>query len=186
MIAGVHYVEMTLLDKVHGLHAKMGVVRHFNGQGFNAATGGYAHQQGWLLDTADGNLCYYSTRGRWAGMPQSNEIKQGDVVGLLLDLEQRTLSAFLNGARLGVMAAPGMKNIYDPVDGPSAPLCWAVELDGRIHIGATSLASTSVRIERRTPPGPVPTAEEVAAAVAWCQANYPAGLAPLNLSSTVS
>ena len=136
MIAGVHYVEMTLLDKVHGLHAKMGVVRHFNGQGFNAATGGYAHQQGWLLDTADGNLCYYSTRGRWAGMPQSNEIKQGDVVGLLLDLEQRTLSAFLNGARLGVMAAPGMKNIYDPVDGPSAPLCWAVELDGRFHLGA--------------------------------------------------
>ena len=96
-------------------------------------------------------------------MPQGYEIKQGDVVGLLLDLGQRTLSVFLNGARRGVMVAPGMKNEYGvAVASLASPLRWAVD----VGMGA------SVRIERRPAPGPVPSAEEVAAAVAWNEANY--------------
>ena len=96
-------------------------------------------------------------------MPQRGEIKRGDVVGLLLDVGQRTLSVYLNGARRGVMVAPGMKNVHGDAVAPLAgPLRWAV---GAVYGG-------SVRIARRAAPGPVPSAEEVAAAVAWNEANH--------------
>jgi len=84
------------------------------------------------------------------------------VVGLLLDLGQRTLSVYLNGARRGVMVAPGMKDRGGAVAPLAGPLRWAVDVG----------AGASVRIERRPAPGPVPSAEEVAAAVAWNEANY--------------
>ena len=82
-------------------------------------------------------------------MPQEDEIKQGDVVGLLLDLGQRTLSVYLNGARRGVMVAPGMKDYYGSAVAPLAgPLRWAVGVD----------CGASLRIERKPPP-PSPAAE---------------------------
>ena len=155
MAEGAHYVEMTLLEK--GWNGPMmGVV----GQGFDAARGGAAFQsaEGWLLRTGNGYLFHAGNPSKWQGMPQRDEIKQGDVVGLLLDLGQRTLSVYLNGARRGVMVAPGMKNERGEAVAPLAgPLRWA----GVVSYGA------SVRIERRPAPGPVPSAEEVAAAVAW-------------------
>ena len=81
--------------------------------------------------------------------PQRHEIKQGDVVGLLLDLGQRTLSVYLNGARRGVMVAPGMKDGSGDAVAPLAgPLRWAVDVGLR----------ASVRIERKPPP-PNPAAE---------------------------
>ena len=86
---------------------------------------------------------------KWEGMPQGLEIKQGDVVGLLLDVGQRTLSVYLNGARRGVMVAPGMKNTRGEAVAPLArPLRWAVD----VCFGA------SVRIERKPPP-PSPAPE---------------------------
>ena len=160
MVAGAHYVEMTLLEKGRG-GALMGVA----GQGFDAAGGGRAYQsaEGWLLNTYNGDLEHAGRTSDWEGMPQRGEIKQGDVVGLLLDLGQRTLSVYLNGARRGVMVAPGMKNWDgEAVASLAGPLRWAVE----VSFGA------SVRIERRPAPGPVPSAEEVAAAFAWNEANY--------------
>eukprot|EP01046_Picozoa_sp_COSAG06_P047980 COSAG06_NODE_7083_length_2640_cov_24.929555_2_plen_183_part_00 len=161
MVAGAHYVEMTLLEKGSYGIAYMGVV----GQGFDAAGGraAYRSAEGWLLRTGYGDLCHAGRLSRWEGMPQPGEIKQGDVVGLLLDLGQRTLSVYLNGARRGVMVAPGMKNSDGDAVAPLAgPLRWAVD----VYAGA------SVRIERRPAPGPVPSVEEVAAAVAWNEANY--------------
>jgi hypothetical protein len=159
MVAGAHYVEMTLLEQGnHG--ALMGVV----GQGFDAAGGGKAclSAEGWLLGTSGGYLGHASNGSKWEGMPQEGEIKAGDVVGLLLDLGQRTLSVYLNGARRGVMVAPGMKNRDGGVVASLAgPLRWAVDV----------WYDASVRIERRPVPGPVPSAEEVAAAVAWNEAN---------------
>jgi hypothetical protein len=144
MAEGAHYVEMTLLEK--GIGAAMGVV----GQGFDAAGGGMActSAEGWLLDTSYGYL-YHADRGsKWEGQPQDDEIKPGDVVGLLLDLGQRTLSVYLNGARRGVMVAPGMKDRDGEAVAPLAgPLRWAVD----VGFGA------SVRIERKPPP-PSPAA----------------------------
>eukprot|EP01046_Picozoa_sp_COSAG06_P017298 COSAG06_NODE_1170_length_10435_cov_88.692337_5_plen_222_part_00 len=160
MVAGAHYVEMTLLEK-GSYGAMMGVT----GQGFDAAKRGKAYNSadGWLLRTYDGTLYHAGRESNWEGMPQRHEIKPGDVVGLLLDLGQRTLSVYLNGARRGVMVAPGMENRRGgAVASLADPLRWAVDVaDG----------SASVRIERRPAPGPVPSAEEVAAAVAWNEAN---------------
>jgi hypothetical protein len=152
---------MTLLEKGNGLGAMMGVV----GQGFDAAGGGMASSsaEGWVLSTGNGNLYHAREGSKWQGMPQRDEIRQGDVVGLLLDLGQRTLSLYLNGARRGVMVAPGMKNVRGgAVASLAGPLRWVVDVG---YDGA------SVRIERRAAPGPVPSAEEVAAAVAWNEAN---------------
>ena len=160
MAEGAHYVEMTFLEK-GSIGAMMGVV----GQGFDAAGGGAAcgAAEGWLLGTVFGDLRHGDGFSNWEGMPQEDEIKQGDVVGLLLDLGQRTLSVYLNGARRGVMVAPGMKNRDGEAVAPLAgPLRWAVDVAG----------GASVRIERRPAPGPVPSAEEVAAAIAWNEANY--------------
>ena len=139
MVAGAHYVEMTLLEEGDG--ACMGVV----GQGFDAAGGGMASDsaEGWMLRTDDGSLGHAGRASKWQGKPQYNEIKQGDVVGLLLDLGQRTLSVYLNGARRGVMVAPGMKNhLGEAVASLAGPLRWAVD----VGYGA------SVRIERKAPP----------------------------------
>ena len=155
MAEGAHYVEMTLLEK--GRYGTgMGVV----GQGFDAAGGGraYSSAEGWLLYTSNGFLCHAGTASKWEGMPQYDEIKQGDVVGLLLDLGQRTLSVYLNGARRGVMVAPGMKNVAIV----GFRYRWVVDVG----------SGASVRIERKAAPGPVPSAEEVAAAVAWNEANF--------------
>eukprot|EP01046_Picozoa_sp_COSAG06_P051142 COSAG06_NODE_8277_length_2213_cov_2.302501_3_plen_123_part_01 len=105
MVAGAHYVEMTLLQQGR-FGASMGVV----GQGFDAAGGGMAFMsaEGWLLGTNNGGLYHAGRASNWEGQPQVDEIKQGDVVGLLLDVGQRTLSVYLNGAWRGVMVAPGM------------------------------------------------------------------------------
>jgi len=160
MIAGAHYAEMTLLVK-GGVGAYMGVV----GQGFDAAGSGEVQSsaEDWLLYTGGGYLVHAGSISKWEGMPYRGEIKQGDVVGLLLDLGQRTLSVYLNGARRGVMVAPGMKNRRDKaVASLAGPLRWAVDVG----------YGTSVRIERRPAPGPVPSAEEVVAAVAWNEANH--------------
>lgn len=69
---------------------------------------------------------------------------------------------YLNGARLGVMMAPGMKNADGEVVGSLAgPLRWTVGVFGSMHT-----KECSVRIERKLPP-PVPSVQEVAAAVAY-------------------
>jgi hypothetical protein len=140
MAEGAHYVEMTLLEE-GSYGASMGVV----GQGFDAAGGGKAWRsaEGWLLGTGSGALCHANKFSKWEGMPQYDEIKQGDAVGLLLDLGQRTLSVYLNGAWRGVMVAPGMKNTRGEALAPLAgPLRWAVVVGN----------GASVRIERKPPP----------------------------------
>ena len=117
-----------------------------------------------MLSTRDSFLLHADRPSEWEGMPPEEEIEEGDVVGLLLDLGQRTLSVYLNGARRGVMVAPGMKNYEGrAVASLAGPLRWEVAVGG---------VGSSARIERRPPPGPPPTVEEVAAAVAWNNANY--------------
>jgi hypothetical protein len=168
MAEGAHYVEMILLE-TGGVGAAMGVV----GQGFDAAGGGLAWKsaEGWLLDTYYGYLYHAGRSSKWEGQPQQHEIKPGDVVGLLLDIGQRTLSVYLNGARRGVMVAPGMKNWNGGAVTPLAgSLRWAVDVGS--YGNSVRILGSSVRIERRPAPGPVPSAEEVAAAVAWNEANH--------------
>ena len=49
----------------------------------------------------------------WEGMQSARE--QGDRIGMLLDLDQGSMSIWKNGERLGVMQAEGL----------TGPLCWA-------------------------------------------------------------
>ena len=49
--------------------------------------------------------------------------KQGDVVGLLLDLDAGTLTAYKNGSVLGVMVPNARVKELG-----AGPLCWAVDL----------------------------------------------------------
>ena len=140
MSAGVYYANLTLLTQDGG-YVYAGVV----GAGHDAVGGLHAHYsaEGWLLGTGGGALTHANGFGNWEGMPLFGEVKAGDVVGLMLDLGQRTLSVYLNGSWRGVMVAPGMKNRYgDVVLSLAGPLRWVVEMG----IGG------SVHIERKPPP----------------------------------
>ena len=81
----------------------------------------------------------------WDGM--QGAYKQGDRVGMLLDLDQGSMTVWKNGIKLGVMQAEGL----------SGPLCWAVSIFDEHY---------SARIESAPAP-PSPTEGELAAAKAW-------------------
>ena len=75
----------------------------------------------------------------------------GDRIGLLLDLDQGSMTVWKNDEKLGVMQAAGLR----------APLCWAVSLQTSL-----GMPNSSARIESACAP-PSPTEEELAALTAW-------------------
>ena len=97
--------------------------------------------------------CFYAAHnGRhfpgfsdWEG--RQTAMDQGDRIGMLLDLDQGSMTVWKNGELLGVMQAEGL----------SGPLCWAV---------SSAYAGSSARIES-APALASPTEEELAAAKAW-------------------
>ena len=62
----------------------------------------------------------------------------GDVVGLLLNLDAGTLTAYKNGGRLGVMV-PNARVKELGV----RPFCWALDLRGRGEVGRRRLSERS-------------------------------------------
>jgi hypothetical protein len=113
----------------------------------------------WSYYTANGELAHAGDSAAWGG---GRPARQGDVVGLLLDLAApdavSSLSVYLNGERLGVMVEPGRVDYTGETGRPlviaplSTPLYWAVAMG----------SGGSVRIERKpvpmpTPPSPVST-----------------------------
>ena len=87
----------------------------------------------------------------WDGMQDAN---QGDCIGMLLDLDQGSMTVWKNDDKLGVMQ----------VESLSGPVCWAVDIC-ELYDG------DSVRIMSAAAP-PSPTEEELAAAKAWQAANH--------------
>ena len=83
--------------------------------------------------------CFYSTNGGkcypsgndWAGSQPAKE--EGDQIGMLLDLDDRCMTVYKNGDRLGVMQS----------DLPLIEYCWAASLHTK---------GDSVRIERKSTP----------------------------------
>ena len=75
----------------------------------------------------------------------------GDRIGMLLDLDQGSMTVYKNDERLGVMAT-----------GLSGEYCWALSMESDPYDHRTD----SVRIEAAVAP-PSPTAEELAQAVAY-------------------
>ena len=113
--------------------------------------------------------CFYSTRNGlrypdyrdWEGRKKVNddgtqnlhaEPPQGASIGMLLDLDQGSMTVWKNDVKLGIMVAEGLVG----------PLCWAVSM---LHEGANA------RIES-APASPSPTEKELAVAQAW-QAAHP-------------
>jgi len=143
MREGVHFAEFTIARKTCGVF--VGVIR----PGWDVercdVTG--AHDVG--AATLYGHCLYYSLSGKrwpdnaaWEGMQPSRE---GDRVGLLLDLDQGSMTVYKNGDWIGVIRAAGLTGEY----------CWAVSL------GA---AQDSVRIDEK--PVPDRTGQQLAAASA--------------------
>jgi hypothetical protein len=96
--------------------------------------------------------CFYSTAigkrfpglNKWEG--KQNARKLGGRIGMLLDLDQGTVTVYKNDERLGVMATD-----------LSGEYSWAVAME---------FPGTSARIESAPAPAS-PTAEELAQAVAY-------------------
>jgi hypothetical protein len=140
MRAGRHYAQFTA---VSGVYMYFGVIRP-----------GWDVEGDDCAQHVDGH-CFYGTYSKsrfpgghdWEGREgMQPATKQGDRIGMLLDLDQGSMTIYKNDERLGVMAT-----------GLSGEYCWAV---------AMSLQGMTVRIEAAAAPLS-PTAEELAQAVAY-------------------
>jgi hypothetical protein len=122
MRAGRHHVQFTA---VSGIVVFFGVIR----PGWDVEGGQYA-------EVVDGH-CFYNTGygfrfpgcRDWEGMQHARE--QGDRIGMLLDLDQGTMTVYKNDERLGVMAT-----------GLSGEYSWAVSLGE--HGGSTRIEAAEV------------------------------------------
>ena len=97
--------------------------------------------EGWMLSTWEGCMYHADCRSAWQGQPECDEIRAGDAIGMLLDLQDATLEVFVNGERRGFLAKPGMT-----MDAPSSahhgrevarlegPLRWAADIDAQVSI----------------------------------------------------
>ena len=138
MRSGRHFVQFTV---VQGVDMFFGVIR----PGWDVEGGMHAF-------AVDGHCFYYTHAGThlpdridWEGRQAARE--QGDRIGMLLDLDQGSMTVWKNDERLGVMQAEGLRG----------PLCWAVEFFTQ---------GESARIETAPAPASL-TQEEPAAAQAW-------------------
>jgi hypothetical protein len=136
MRAGRHFAQVVL----DGLLMGFGIFRPWmdveNGKDLFAADGNC------VLHTASGR--YFPGFRSWKGMCS---LEAGDVIGLLLDLDQGSLTVYRNGERVGIMVAEGLAGEY----------CWGVSL---------CLPQVSARIQSAPAP-PSPTADELAGTIAW-------------------
>jgi hypothetical protein len=135
MRAGCHYAQFTLMS---GKFMCFGVIR----PGWDVEGQDVQHVAGHCFyDTGYGYR--YPGRNDWEGMQDAME---GDRIGMLLDLDQGSMTVYKNDERLGVMAT-----------GLSGEYSWAVAMWNR---------GNSARIEAAPAPAS-PTAEEVAQAVVY-------------------
>jgi hypothetical protein len=123
MRSGRHCAQFTVAA---GIFLMFGVVR----PGFDVEGEATAYN-------VDGHCFYDVYQGiRWPG-PKNWEgsqaaKEQGDRIGMLLDLDQGSMSIWKNGERLGVMQAEGL----------TGPLCWAVAV--RTHGNSARIESTPI------------------------------------------
>jgi hypothetical protein len=137
MRAGRHYAQFTVVGEDHMF---FGVIR----PGWDVEGG----RDAWSVD----GHCFYATDSGsrypgnhdWEGMQDARE--EGDRIGMLLDLDQGSMTVYKNDERLGGMAT-----------GLSGEYSWAVSLHAQ---------GSSARIESAQAPAS-PTAEELVQAVAY-------------------
>ena len=90
---------------------------------FGAIRPGWDVEAGGPPDNVGGHCFYYTGNGRrqpgygsWDGMQSAKE--QGDRIGMLLDIDQGSMTVWKNDVKMGVMRAEGL----------SGPLCWGASL----------------------------------------------------------
>jgi hypothetical protein len=138
MRAGRHYAQFTMMEGEDDLF--FGVIRP-----------GWDVEGGEDAADVDGHCFYYTGNGlrypgrlgwegarNWAIVMQG--AKQGDRIGMLLDLDQGSMTVYKNDERLGVMAT-----------GLSGEYCWAVEIICEL--------GCSARIESAATPASKPVEE---------------------------
>ena len=121
MRSGRHFARFTV---VAGTYEQLfGVIR----PGWDVEGGGELNAH-----IVDGHCFYWTYNGHrfprnfpgpfpginWEGMQPTNE--QGDRIGMLLDLDQGSVTVWKNDVQLGMMQAEGL----------SGPLCWAIAMTG--------------------------------------------------------
>eukprot|EP01046_Picozoa_sp_COSAG06_P003943 COSAG06_NODE_158_length_21760_cov_36.036979_11_plen_327_part_00 len=151
MRAGRHYAQFTMVsgdwmffgDDVTGTStALFGVIR----PGWDVEGGQNAHRvDGHCFHDTYSGRCYPGIHD-WEGRQRARE--EGDRIGMLLDLDQGSMTIYKNDERLGVTAT-----------GLSGEYSWAVAL-------ADWQQGSSARIEAAPAPAS-PTAEELAQAIAY-------------------
>jgi hypothetical protein len=137
MRAGRHYAQFTVVSS--------------EAMFFGVIQPGWDVEGGMDADSVDGHCFYYTYDGYrcpgfrdWEGMQGAQ--KEGERIGMLLDLDQGSMTVYKNDERLGVMAT-----------GLSGEYCWAVSMYGQ---------EDSVRIAAAAAPAS-PTPEQLARAVAY-------------------
>ena len=136
MRAGRHYAQFTVVSRDRMF---FGVIRPE-----------WDVERAWGAQGVDSHCFYYTVDGYrcpsfrdWEGIQDARE--EGDRIGMLLDLDQGSMTVYKNDERLGVMATD-----------LSAAHCWAVE----------KRSVCSARIESAAAPAS-PSVEELAYAVAY-------------------
>jgi hypothetical protein len=153
MRAGRHFAQFTVED---GMYMYFGVIRP-----------GWDVEGGESVYHVDGHCLYYTGDGshmpghrNWEGRQGAHE--EGDRIGMLLDLDQGSMTVYKNDERLGVMAT-----------GLSGEYSWAVTWENEGDESPLGLSSQSTQRSRRSArigaaPAPAsPTVEELAQAVAY-------------------
>ena len=155
MRAGRHYASFTLVE---GATALVGLCP----ASFDPSTGNGCHFEHWMLHLQSGlfvkgrrsfpNIVGGWKRPRagveWRGMATATH---GDRVGLLLDVDSRTLAVYLNERRLGACAFP-VHALAKELE-QQRPLVWAVDLGQQpgVFSDAVCIAAAS-----EIPPPPPP------------------------------
>ena len=147
MRSGRHFAQFTILQG----RMYLGVVR----PGWDTECSNLRTVHGHcFLDYSTGNGCRLPGGHDWEGRHCIGITPhRHDRIGMLLNLDQGSMTIWKNDVKLGVMQ----------VEGLSGPYCWAVSLFGQ---------DDSMRIDS-VPAPPPPTEEELAAAKAWQEARSP-------------
>ena len=117
MRAGRHYAQFTVMSvgdmcPSHVLRMSFGVIR----PGWDVEGGENAHRvDGHCFYYTGNGWCYPGSADNWEGSQSAED--EDDRIGLLLDLDQGTMTVYKNDERLGVMAT-----------GLSGECSWAVSL----------------------------------------------------------
>ena len=133
---GRYYAEFTILKYVG--YMLFGVIQAPVFSAIGRVLSGCDVEGKWVVHDIDGHMFYSTGTGRrcpgpmdkrsWEGAEGAEE---GDTIGLLLDLDEATLSVYKNGRKLGVMAS-GLTGVY----------CWAVSMGSEgdsIRIASTAM-----------------------------------------------